>query len=59
MIDYVITIRETGKNQEYFDSRPQSHKKVYRICDQCLKESWVEFRLSHKLCRSCSSRGKI
>lgn len=58
MIDWQITKYETGYSEKYFNKNLKSHKKVYRICDRCNKKSWVEFRDSYKLCKSCSLSGR-
>ena len=58
MINWKKTESETGLNKSYFDVHPQSNKKVYRICDNCWKKSWIEFRFVTKLCRSCALKGR-
>lgn len=58
MINWEITYASIGKNKEYFNIHPNSHKKVYTMCQICGLWRWTEFRLSHKLCRSCSITNK-
>lgn len=56
IIDWQITKESIGNNKEYFDNHPSSHKKVYVMCLICGLYRWTEYRLSHKLCRSCISK---
>ena len=56
MIDWEITTASTGKDKEYFMKNSHSNKKVYAMCQMCGHWRWTEYRLSHKLCRSCASK---
>lgn len=55
MIDIEATIKEFGYNPD--DLKPQSHKKVICICDECGKERVVDLKSYRNLCMSCSKMG--
>lgn len=49
MIDIEATIKEFGYNPD--DLKPQSHKKVICICDECGKERVVDLKSYRNLCK--------
>lgn len=56
MINWKITINETGKPKSYFYQYPKTRKKVLAICDECYKSRWVIFWSYRPLCQSCSNK---
>ena len=58
MIDWGITKNKIGVDEKYFINYPGSHKKIYRICDQCGKGKWIRYKYCSKLCLKCSRNGK-
>ena len=59
LIEFNITKHETGIDLDYFNKHPKSHKKVYRICDECGKGSWIRYSNNKlSLCHSCSLKDR-
>ena len=42
--------------KEYFDKRPGSHKKVYKICDECGEIKVVSYKEYRSLCKKCQMK---
>ena len=54
MIDEEKTFREKGYRST--DLSHGSHKKVWRICDECGEGRWIEFKAYRDLCKLCTCR---
>lgn len=56
MIDEKATYKKFGYHS--YDLKPQSHKKVVAICDDCGKARIPEKKHYHALCISCAEKGE-